>query len=67
MRILAIYAFTHRGKFFPSLKRWREVVDNNRGFKGKSEILIKDYHVYNVFCTAIYFTYMDIIAAKVKT
>lgn len=55
MRILAIYAFTHRillyitsnefdldcatcridlkGKFFPSLKRWREVVDNNRGFK----------------------------------
>ncbi|PAW28108.1 hypothetical protein BKC07_15765 [Peribacillus simplex] len=38
-----------KGKFFPSLKRWREVVDNNRGFKGKSEILIKDYHVYNVF------------------
>jgi hypothetical protein len=38
-----------KGKLFPSLKRWREVVDNNRGFKGKSEILIKDYHVYNVF------------------
>ncbi|PEF34673.1 hypothetical protein CON84_25380 [Bacillus sp. AFS094228] len=56
-----------KGKFFPSLKRWREVVDNNRGFKGKSEILIKDYHVYNVFYTAIYFTYMDINAAKVKT
>jgi hypothetical protein len=34
---------------------------------GKSRMLIKDYHVYNVFCTAIYFTYMDIIAAKVKT
>lgn len=58
---------TLKGKLFPSLKRWREVVDNNRGFKEKSEILIKDYHVYYVFCTAIYFTYMDIIAAKVKT
>jgi hypothetical protein len=32
-----------------------------------SGILVKDYHVYYVFCTAIYFTYMDIIAAKVKT
>lgn len=60
MRILAIYAFTHRillyiisnefdldcpftpkGKLFPSLKRWREVVDNDRGFKGKSGISIK--------------------------
>ena len=58
---------TLKGKLFPSLKRWREVVDNNRAFKEKSGILIKDYHVYNVFCIAIYFTYMDIIAAKVKT
>jgi hypothetical protein len=58
---------TLKGKLFPSLKRWREVVDINRGFKEKSGILIKDYHVYNVFCTAVYFTYMDIIAAKVKT
>ncbi|PAL16868.1 hypothetical protein B8W99_03355 [Peribacillus simplex] len=58
---------TLKGKLFPSLKRWQEVVDINRGFKGKSGILIKDYHVYNVFCTAVYFTYMDIIAAKVKT
>lgn len=33
----------------------------------KSRILIKDYHVYYVFCMAIYFTTMDIIAAKVKT
>jgi hypothetical protein len=29
---------TSKGKLFPSLKRWREVVDNDRGFKGKSEI-----------------------------
>lgn len=58
---------TPKGKLFPSLKRWQAVVDNNRGFKEKSRILIKDYHVYHVFCMAIYFTYMDIIAAKVKT
>jgi hypothetical protein len=40
---------TLKGKLFASLKRWREVVDKNRGFKEKSEILIKDYHVYYVF------------------
>lgn len=26
---------TLKGKLFPSLKRWREVVNNNRGLKEK--------------------------------
>ena len=39
-------AKTRKGKYFPSLKRSREVVDDDRGFKEKSRILIKDYHVY---------------------